>query len=198
MLIYNFNRLLNTRIFWDFFTMSSASGLEFDANNTTSSRLYDLSRTLNRFIYFLEPYRLWLDTYNAHFLLDEFWTNESIVNRKIRNNLEELIDKAKSPFNLVRYYHETTDKLQSLSDSKTCLEKLLLDVAELRRVWNQEILTAVGFFSNPNIAAKYDRTFQLIQNQNRFMNSKKVHEVDTMSKLVAELCEIKDVQTVGL
>ena len=32
---------------------------------------------------------------------------------------------------------------------------------------------------------------------NRFMNKKKVHEVDTMSKFVAELCENKGIETVS-
>lgn len=177
--------------------MSSSSKLEAEAANTSSTRLNDLYKALDTFIGFLEPYRLWLDSYNAHFLVDNFWTDNSIVNTEFRNDLQDLIERTKPSVNLVKYYHETKQGRLSSDCTESHLDKLCLDIAEMRRIWDQEILTSFDVMSDPKCTAKYDKAFQLIQNQNRFMNGKKVHEVDTMSKLVAELCEINDVQTVG-
>lgn len=177
--------------------MSLTSKLEAEAANTSPTRLDDLYKTLDRFISFLEPYRLWLDSYNAHFLVDNFWDDDSIVNTEFRKDLQDLIDRTKPTVNLVKYYHEITTNKQPTDGFNSHVEKLCLDIAELRRIWDQEVLTSFDALSDPKITEKYDKAFKLIQNQNRFMNGKKVHEVDTMSKLVAELCEINDVQTVG-
>lgn len=176
--------------------MSSSSKLEAEAANTPSTRLNELYKVLDTFIGFLEPYRLWLDSYNAHFLVDNFWTDDSIVNTEFRNDLQDLIERTKPSVNLVKYFYETTKSKLSTDGTNSHLEKICEDITKMRRIWDQEILTSFDVMSDPKITAKYDKAFQLIQNQNRFMNGKKVHEVDTMSKLVAELCEINDVQTV--
>ncbi len=164
----------------------------------SEERFEFLTKSLDTFTKFLEPYKYLLASHNVQFLVDNFWSKEYILPCSLRKDLDTLVASytlPDTPVNLVKYYSEVTShNLTGNSD----LERLFLQINSLINQWNDDILTPIESLLNADLTKKYESAFSKIKKQNRFMNQKKVHEVDVMSKFVAELCESKGIQNVSL
>ena len=173
-----------------------------------SQRLDDLTRILEEFIHFIKPFERLLDTHNVQFINDEHWTSDTIINPELRKDLSEFIDtykEASSPMpiiNLVKYYSqfESLGKTGPLNS----LDRLISQLYEFHKTWNQRVLTDLKdleCLDQLAFSAEHDPEFKLKFNelgrQNRFMNQKKIYEVDTMSVIVAKLCKKQGINTVG-
>ena len=164
----------------------------------SKNRLNELIDLLETFKSFIESFKTLLNSHNVQFLVDTFWTDERLIENGIVQDLNCFLNQSvsnKNTVNLIKYYHEFSQDLSHRSNP-TELEKLFLEIINLKNLWNEKVLTpASHFFSEQSDC--FDDAFDKIQKQNRFMNQKKVHEVDTMSKFVAKLCQDNDIETVS-
>ena len=168
----------------------------FQIKMKSKNRLNELIDLLETFKSFIERFRTLLNSHNVQFLVDNFWTDERLVENGIVQDLNRFLDQSvpNQTVNLIKYYHDFSQDLSDHSNP-TELEKLFLEIINLKKLWNEKVLTPTSHFLNvQNIC--FDEAFDKIQKQNRFMNQKKVHEVDIMSKFVAKLCQDNDIETV--
>ncbi len=166
--------------------------------SATQERLQFLTDSLDTFTAFLKPYKHLLASHNVQFLVDNFWTKESLLSSALRNDLDAFIINHTSPdapINLVKHYVEVTSTNET---EYSHLDGLFLEINSLIKKWNKDVLTPIERLLNADLTTKYESTFSRIKKQNRFMNQKKVHEVDFMSKFVAELCESRRIQNVSI
>jgi hypothetical protein len=176
-------------------------------------RLDDLIDYLERLLDFLEPFKQLLNTHNVQFLVDDFWSNEKLFEKQLRLDLEDFIvanervsnlneEQREFNVNLIKFYHQFSLANDGSSNGtpSTCLEQLFMKIIKLKNEWNQTILTSLNSLtrSELNASREFEKRFDLMQKQNRFMNEKKVHEVDIMSKFVATMCKNQEIETVNL
>ena len=163
--------------------------------NEPNSHLNLLINILDDFIQFLEPYKFLLDTHNIQFIIDNHWSNEAIINEKLRKELETLIHIEKNEINLLKLFSNTDTQQSSV------LNNLFNEIKTCRSTWTEKILTDLNFlFERHHVSEKmkeeFEKKFDTMKKQNRFMNQKKVYEVDTMSLFVAKLCNHLKIGTV--
>ena len=181
-----------------------------DNSNTNKIRLAELYNLIEIFIKFLEPYKQLLNTHNVEFLTENNWHNDSYINKSIRGDLEHFLSNydslesssidqtgLKRP-NLLKYYAKLNN-----SQAKTDLDKLFLNVKQLHDVWDTQVLTQpADLFEKSNdldeFEDRFEQKFDKLKRENRFMNQKKSHEVDLMSKIVAKLCKKLGINTVSI
>ena len=176
-------------------------------NINNSSKLDELIDVLESYTQFLEPYRFLLNTHNVQFLVDNLWQNETYIDKQLRTDLESHINECnetKTPVNLVKSFvnraQSTTDDDQN--KNKSSLDNLFVKLHEFNHLWTKKVITP------PDILIQSDQTeliefnesvnkkFEVMVKQNRFMNPKKVYEVDEMSKFVSKLCKKLGIHTI--
>ena len=180
-------------------------------HSTNRTRLNELNNLIEIFIKFLEPYKQLLNTHNVEFLTENNWHHDSYINKNIRDDLENFlanfdslesssIDQTgtKRP-NLLKYYAKLSN---SQNIARANLDGLFVSVKQLHEVWNGQVLTdpARLFESSGDLAEferRFEKKFDVLKKENRFMNQKKSYEVDLMSKFVAKLCKKLDINTVS-
>lgn len=161
------------------------------------SRLDKLIDTLDLYIDFLKPFKTLLKTAKTQFLVEDFWNNENIIDKELQVDFNNFIDENTSdsiPLNLFQYYQQICDHPNKSNQTK--LDKLFLELKRLKQIWNNEILTPAEKFTKPAFTEKFSKNFEKLNVKQRFMKEKKIHEVDIMSKFVAELCEDQGIETV--
>lgn len=164
--------------------------------NESYGRLDLLKNILDNLIKFIEPYKRLLDTHNIQFIIDKHWSDEAIINEKLRNELENLIENEKQDINLIKIFETQAEQNGSLAF-------LFKQVKAFQAIWLDKVLTDVKFlFESHQLSEKmneeFNEKFDTMKKQNRFMNQKKVYEVDTMSLFVAKLCNHLKIGTVYL
>ena len=162
-----------------------------------SSRLDELINNLDMYTEFLKPYKLLLKTAKTQFLVDSFWTNENIIETELKNDIDSFIEANTSediPLNLFKHYKEINNNQNKLNQTK--LEKLFLEINQFKSIWNDVILTPADALTKSEFSERLSKNFEKLNVRQRFMKEKKVHEVDIMSKFVAELCEVQGIETV--
>ena len=162
--------------------------------NESYSRLNILTNILDNLIQFIEPYKFLLDTHNIQFIIDNHWSNEAIINGKLRIELENMIEKENHDINLIKMFATDTE----LSG---VLASLFNQVKVFREIWLDQVLIDVNVLFKSHqlsetINEDFEKKFETMKKQNRFMNQKKVYEVDTMSLFVAKLCNHLKIGTV--
>lgn len=162
--------------------------------------LSQLIQNIDQFIEFIDSYRNLINTHNVQFLVEDHWSNTSIINTEIQTDLDLLVQNCNLSSqipNLLRIYITKNESLVFPN-----IEKLFRQLKYLNKIWNEEILTpANSIFDSNNIElnnfeATFLKNMSQIERQNRFMNEKKTYEVDLMSKFVAKLCKNKNINTV--
>lgn len=162
----------------------------------SDTRLNDLIRLLDNYIDFIEPFKKLLDAHNIGFITDKQWLNEAIINQDLRLELETLIpNDLKNEINLVKIFNDSTQQIDSL------LYSLFSKIKTLKSLWEDKVLINIDdFFKQHQVSdhsnEEFDTKFESMKKQNRFMNQKKVYEVDTMSIFVAKLCKHLQIGTV--
>lgn len=173
-----------------------------------SEYLPKLISILENYTNFLGPFKTLLNTHNLQFIVENHWSNESILNLDLRKDLEHFLIHASSnntPPNLVKYFHLLNDSnANDAHSSLKFLNQLFLEIKSLNDVWSEKVLTKPECLFMPEnqelieFEKNYERQFAIVERQNRFMNNKKAYEVDIMSKFVAKLCKMVGLQTVSL
>ncbi|RNA37081.1 methyltransferase 25 [Brachionus plicatilis] len=163
------------------------------------SLLKNLQIILNELIDFIEEYRGLLDTNHVQFLVDNHWYTDTILNKNLRNDLENFLqntDKS-TPANLIKYFYHS--ERNNLYPSLNCLFDR---VENFFKRWNKDVCTEQGDLLKTNQSELLDfnqmvnEKFAKVQKQNRFMNLKKQYEVDHMSKFVGTLCRKHEIFTI--
>ncbi|CAF0895585.1 unnamed protein product [Brachionus calyciflorus] len=143
----------------------------------------------------VEENRSLLNTNNVQFLVEDHWNSK--FNTELKNDLEIFLKEKlenNSSVNLLKYF------IQNQPDPKLPYLNSLFDrLKNLFNTWDYKVCT------NQDELIKMDRPdliefnqivkqrFTIVQKQNRFMNTKKLYEVDHMSKFVASLCKKQDI-----
>jgi hypothetical protein len=163
--------------------------------------LTKLTEKIDLFIEFIEYFKELLQIQQFQFLIDNHWENNDIINPKIRDDLDKLIeecDKTNEAPNLLKIYMFGS-KYPILEN----IHEIFVQLKNLNKIWQDEVLTSIEnvFDTNNKELAKFEENFLLkfsqIGKQNRFMNEKKTYEVDLMSKFVAKLCKSNNINTVS-
>lgn len=155
-----------------------------------------LVNLLDELVDFIEPYKTLLDTHNIQFITDQHWSNDAIINADLRFELEDFLTEN---INLVKYFNQLDS---SKNEKRPNLVKLFNEVKRLKSQWNDCVLTDINkLFEEHNVAentnSEFEKKFESMKKQNRFMNQKKVYEVDTMSIFVAKLCRHLQIRNVN-
>ena len=165
--------------------------------NNKPNRHEQLIKQLDKFTEFLEPYKLLLRTHNVQFLVDNFWDNEKIFTKDLKDSISDFIDKATAEssdntINLIKQFRDFTKQECEINNG---FKNIFTEVSNMSQAWNEQVLTPLDSLLKSK-TSRFEAAFEKIKKQNRFMNKKKVHEVDIMSKFVAELCEEQGIETV--
>ena len=166
-----------------------------------TNQLIDLVKILDSFIEFLKPFRQLLNTHNVQFIVDNLWQNESYISAGLRTDLESYVAKCNEEsiaVNLVKLY----TLISTSSSTYHHLGELFRKLHDFDKTWHEKVITSGEvLISSDGLELKefhenVDKKFQIMVKQNRFMNAKKVYEVDEMSKFVSKLCKKLNVHTV--
>jgi hypothetical protein len=166
-------------------------------NELPNNNVSELISILKEFTNFLEPYKQLLDTHNIQFILKDHWSSQAIINEPLRKDLENFISKNKD-LNLIKYF-----KNDSPSNENNFLDNLFTEIKRLKLLWEEKILTNIDIlFSKHQISIEkdleFEKKFDIMKKQNRFMKEKKIYEVDTMSIFVQKLCNHLKIGTVSI
>ena len=172
-------------------------------------RLEDLIGILEEYIQFIQPYEVLLNTHNVQFINDQHWTSDAIIHPELRKDLDQFIEankEASSPvpiINLVKYYSKFSETTAKKEPSNSPLDRLIAQLYAFHETWNRQVLTDlkdVDCLDQTAFSAEHDPEFKFkfkeMGRQNRFMNQKKIYEVDTMSIVVGKLCKRQGISTV--
>jgi hypothetical protein len=166
------------------------------------NNLSDLIEIIESYINFIDYYKNLLNTHNVQFIIENHWSNESIINLKILQDLNLLIQDCNANTqipNLLKLYAIGND-----NNLYKSIEELFNQLKYHDEIWNERVLTSIEKLPDldndriANFETNFLSKFSQLEKQNRFMNEKKTYEVDLMSKFVAKLCKSKNINTVSI